>query len=425
MDRGHDDFSGRDLVDDILVESLGRVGLSNPTPMPTTYETANKSYLDSTRSGRVIKGDIGFPLGTTRRIHVHGITHHVVRHVCVYGRVGVCARERWGWPGAKTGSLSLNASFARFCPLLPVFFFALFTCPRAHLRPLSAALWLGSACLGSLGTVKLRLAWADRGFVAEPHRLGRSSPRQQDDPGHLVRAVPGPPNPGPVPICASGLGIGSCLALSGQTQLIHQTKDPRFVWCNPSPSSSRLNFDSTDRAQPEEAPEARPAQQPKYQTFFLHTSKNALRHRPLVRARTKDEKRLRSRRQSRACSPHAVPCLSSHSSLPLHPSWPVLPPGCIQVPADHARSCCENRVPRFRTQSSGFRVSGTASKPSFIFGRKRGGLSCCGRRLSPRDSRPPASLDRLYQAPPRQRLASARSDCQVVALTKFWGEGPR
>lgn len=129
MDRGHNDFSGRDLVDDILVESLGRVGLSNPTPMPTTYETANKSYLDSTRSGRVIKGDIGFPLGTTGRIHVHGITHHVVRHVCVYGRVGVCARERWGWPGAKTGSLSLNASFARFCPLLPVFFLPFFSAP--------------------------------------------------------------------------------------------------------------------------------------------------------------------------------------------------------------------------------------------------------------------------------------------------------
>ena len=200
----------------------------------------------------------------------------------------VCKREM-GVAGGQNWQPELERLV---CPLLPavagLFFFALFFCPRAHLRPLSAALWLGSACLGSLGTVKLRLAWADRGFVAEPHRLGRSSPRQQDDPGHLVRAVPGPPNPGPVPICASGLGIGSCLALSGQTQLIHQTKDPRVVWCNPSPSSSRLDFDSTDRAQPEEAPEARPAQQSKYQTFFLHTSKNALRHRPLVRARTKD-----------------------------------------------------------------------------------------------------------------------------------------
>ena len=129
-------------------------------------------------------------------------------------------------------------------------------------------------------------------------------------------------------------------------------------------------------------------------------------------------------------SPHAVPCLSFPQLTPTgtspHPSWPAsLPPVCTQVPADadHARSCCEKS--NLVLQFPGVWHS-TQAPPSLYVREEERGLRCCGRRLPPtRDSRPPSFVDRLCQAPPRQPLASARSDCQVAALTKFWGEGPR
>ena len=151
-----------------------------------------------------------------------------------------CVQERWG-----AGGQNWKPELERLvCPLLPAvagLFFCPFFCPRAHLRPLSAALWLGSACLGSLGTVKLRLAWADRGFVAEPHRLGRSSPRQQDDPGHwsvlswsaqtLVQSR-----------YVLAVLASAAAWLVGADPTAPSNKRPRFVWCNPSPSSTRLDL---------------------------------------------------------------------------------------------------------------------------------------------------------------------------------------
>jgi hypothetical protein len=71
MDRGHDDLPSRDLVDDILVESLGDSDLAIRSTLRRL-----PAYLDSAGDRSVVEG-VGFPLGTAGHIHVHRIIHLV------------------------------------------------------------------------------------------------------------------------------------------------------------------------------------------------------------------------------------------------------------------------------------------------------------------------------------------------------------
>ncbi len=223
-----------------------------------------------------------------------------------------CVQERdGGGAGAKTGSLPPRL----FCPILPVFFspFFLPRAPAAALCCSVAQLSLSGipgngedqACTGRSWLRLLSLiAWVDpaQGSRMTPAiwSVLRWSARPWFSPNMCQRSWPS--------AAAWLVGAGP----------IPSNKEPLFVWCNPSPTSTRLDFGSTGHSQQHH--QARPAQQLKCQTFFLHSSKNALR--PRLPSCESEDRELKTAPHSEAVPHMQPPCGRFPRFLPTtHSHW--------------------------------------------------------------------------------------------------------
>lgn len=163
---------------------------------------------------------------------------------CPGVRECVPERDGGGGAGAKTGSLSLHGSFARFCQFFSFSFFCpALTCGRSLL------LLCGSAQL-VWDSWKRRRSGLHGQIVAALLSLidGSSQPKAAGwPPGHFGLCCVGPPSPVQPRYVLAVLAVGSCLACRGRPD--PSNKGPRSVSCNPSPSSTRLDFGLTGHSQ--------------------------------------------------------------------------------------------------------------------------------------------------------------------------------